>query len=422
MDLLEVEGLELVPLGEDGHGVRPVAGLEGALDDDEVRIGAGPKNIATDLLFADLGVVNVNLGPLGKEVTADGDRRGLAGVIGVLLEGESKDADVLAVNGIEEVTDDAAAEAGLLPVVDLDDALPVGGHLGKTEVLAEVGEVENVLLEAGAAVADGCLEELGTDAGVLANGAGYLVDIGSGRLAECGDGVDGGDALGKEGIGHELGKLGGPEIGGEDLLTGDPAGVDGGDFLDGVQSLGGLLAADEDAVGILEILDGGTLGQELGIREDLEGAVLGVGSEDGKHGLRGLHGNGALLDDDLWAHGLLGDHAGGGLDVLEIRGATGAYTVGLGRGADADEDDVGLTDGLADVCGEEEVPATGGLNNLLEPRLVDRKSITIPCGDALLVGIGDGDADIGALCRDHGHGGSADITGAETADGGRHIN
>lgn len=420
MDLLEVEILELVPLGKDGDGMGSVAGFHGTLDDEEVRVGSGAEDLGTNLFLPDLGIIDDDLGSFGEKVAADGDGGCLTGVVGVLLEGETKDADMLAVDGVEEVADDAAAESCLLPVVDLDHALPVGGDLGEAEVLAEVGEVQDVLLEAGTAVADGGLEELRSDAGVLADGAGDLVDVGTGGLAECGDGIDRGDALGEEGVGHELGKLGGPEVGGEDLLAGDPAGVNGDDFLDGSQPLGGLLSADEDAVGIVQILDGRSLGEELWIGEDLEGAVLGVGPEDGEHCLGGLHGNGALLDDDLGADGLLGDHAGCSLDVLQIGGASGTDSVGLGRGPDADEDDVGFADGLADVGGEEEVLPPGGFDNLLQAGLVNGKGVGIPSGDALLIGIADGDPDIGALGGDHGHGGTADITGAETADGGGH--
>ena len=420
VDLLEVEILELVPLGENGNGMGSITGFHGGLDDDEIGVGSGAEDLGADLLFPDLRIVDNDLGPFGEKVAADGDGGCLAGVVGVLLEGKSQNADVLAVDGVEEVADDAAAKACLLPVVDLHHALPVGGDLGKAEMLAEIGEVQDVFLEAGSTVADGGLEELRSDARVLADGAGDLVDIRPGGLAECGDGIDRGDALGEEGVGHELGELGGPEVGGEDLLAGDPAGVNGDDFLDGRQPLGGLLSADEDAVGIVQILDSRSFGEELWIGKDLEGAVLGVGPEDGEHGLGGLHRNGALLDDDLGANGLLGDHAGSSLDVLEIGGASGTDSIGLGRGADADEDDVGFADGLANVGGEEEVLPAGRFYDLLEAGLVNGKGVGVPGGDALLVGITDGDPYVGALGGDHGHGGTADITGAETADGGGH--
>ena len=89
VDFLEVEILELVPLGEDSHGMGSITSFYGALHHNEVGIGSRAKNIGTDLLFTDLRVVDVNLGSLGKEVAADGDGCSLAGVVGVLLEGET---------------------------------------------------------------------------------------------------------------------------------------------------------------------------------------------------------------------------------------------------------------------------------------------------------------------------------------------
>ena len=46
---------------------------------------------------------------------------------------------------------DARGEASLLPVVDSDHAAPERRHLGQSKTFAEVREVEDVLLETGAA-------------------------------------------------------------------------------------------------------------------------------------------------------------------------------------------------------------------------------------------------------------------------------
>src|SRR5690606_4005502 len=236
---------------------------------------------------------------------------------------------------------------------------PVGGDLGQAEAFAEIDEVEDVLLEAGAAEADGGLEELGADAGVLADGVGDLVNVGAGGLAEGGDGVDRGDALREEGVGDEFGELGGPEVGGDDALAGDPAGIDRGEGLDGGVALGGAFAADEHAVGVEQVGDGGALGEELGVGEDLADAAVAVGLDDLLDGLGGLYRDGGLFDDDLGGGGDLGDGPGHGLDVAQIGGAAGTDAVGFGGGVDRDEDDVGGGDGGLDVGGEEEVFPAG---------------------------------------------------------------
>ena len=117
------------------------------------------------------------------------------------------------------------------------------------------------------------------------------------------------------------------------------------------------------------------------------------------------------------AVGDLGNEAGGGLDVAEVRGAAGTDAVGLGGGADGDEDEIRGGDGTTDVGGEMEVAAAGGGDDFIEAGLIDREIVRVPGGDAFVVHIGDGDLDVRAFGGDHGHGGAADITGAEAADG-----
>ena len=226
---------------------------------------AGLDEILMDGFRLDLRIVNREVGALVEQVAADVDGGGFAGVVGVLLEGEAEDADALAVDGVEERADDFLDEAAFLPVVEMDHLAPVFGDVGQVEGLAEIDEVEDVLLETRAAEADGGLEELRADARVHADGAADFIDIGAGGFAEGGNRVDRGNPLGEEGVGDELGKLGRPEVGGEDALAGNPVGIDRDERLDGGVSFGRGFAADEDAVRAFEVLDGGAFREELGI-------------------------------------------------------------------------------------------------------------------------------------------------------------
>ena len=112
-----------------------------------------------DLRLLHLGVVDGDVSALVHQHLRDVDGGGLPGVAGVLLEGEPEDADLLAGDGVEEALDDPAGEAGPLVVVEEDDLGPVVGHLGQVEALADVDQVEDVLLEARATKADACLQE-----------------------------------------------------------------------------------------------------------------------------------------------------------------------------------------------------------------------------------------------------------------------
>jgi hypothetical protein len=63
-------------------------------------------------------------------------------------------------------------------------------------------------------------------------------------------------------------------------------------------------------------LDGGTLGQELGVREDVESdSVTGVGFEDDAHGFSGAARDGGFFNDDFGGGGDFGDSTGCRFDV-----------------------------------------------------------------------------------------------------------
>ena len=205
---------------------------------------------------------------------------------------------------------------------------------------------------------------------------GDLLDIGFGALTEGGDSIDGGDALGEEGVGDELGELRGPEVGGDDALTGDPVGVEVDDGLDGLLPGGGVVPADEDAIGGFEIADGGAFSEEFGVGEDFEADAVAVGVEDVLHGVGGADGEGGFFDDDLGGGGGAQDLAGGLLPILEVGGTTGALPEGFGGGVDGDEDDVCLVDVVVDVVGgEEEVAPAGNVDDFFETGFVDGEGV-----------------------------------------------
>ena len=246
-----------------------------------------------------------------------------------------------------------------------------------------------------------------------ADGVGHLGDVGLGLFAEGGDGVDGGDALGQEGVGRQLGQLAGPQVGGDDALAGHPLGIDVDDGLDGLLARGGLPPADQHPVGVLHVADGGALGQEFGVGDHVEKEALVVGVEDALHGLGGAHGQGAFFHDDFGRGGVLQDLAGRLFPVLQIGGFARALAKGLGGGVDADKDDVGLGDVAVDLGGEEEVLAPGAEDDLIQAGFVDGQSIGLPGGDLFGVDVDDDDAVLGAVLGDDGHGRAADVAGAD---------
>ncbi|KAG5461485.1 MAG: hypothetical protein BJ554DRAFT_6314 [Olpidium bornovanus] len=342
---LVVQLLELVPLGADNNGVSTLGSLVRvrsdvhlALDGALVRDDAGLGEVEDDLARLDLGIVDHNLSALLDERLADLDGGRLPGVPGVLLEGEAQHGDALGGDRREQAVDDAAHEAGLLVLVQQDDLVPVVGDLAQVELLGEVHEVEDVLLEARASEPDRGLEEAAPDAGVQAAGVGHLVDVRARRLADGRQGVDARDALGEEGPAwpsngerrqqeesgregvsgrpHQFRQLRRPQVHRDYALGGDPARIDVAEQLLRLQALGGLKAADQDAVREHQVPHRRAFGEELGVGQDVEAdAGVRVGFEDRAHRLRRAAGHGRLLHDDLGGPGDFGDPPGRGLHV-----------------------------------------------------------------------------------------------------------
>lgn len=266
---------ELVELGGDDDGSATLTGIVGvAVDGDVVALSNGTKEFLDLCLDNKRIAAGIENGHLTRSLLEEGldhlEGRGLTSVGGVLLEGKAKDGDLLANKGVVEALDDSVAETITSVLVHLDDLAPVLGDLWETHSLGKIDKVEDILLEAAATETDTSHQELVTNTGVDTNGAGDLVNISTSLLANSRDGVNAGNTLSKHGVGHKLGQLRGPNVGGQDTLTGDPGVVDLDESLGSPLSGGGRGGTDQNTVGVEEILDSSTGSQELGVGENLE--------------------------------------------------------------------------------------------------------------------------------------------------------
>lgn len=121
------------------------------------------------------------------------------------------------------------------------------------------------------------------------------------------------------------------------------------DFLHGLNGALGL-DADNDAIGLHEVLDGEAFAEKFWIADDVEFdlglAVAGDGFGDF---LTGLDGDGAFINDDFVTAHAGGNVAGDAFDESEVDGA-----VGLGRCGHTDKNDVGILDAFLGGSGERE--------------------------------------------------------------------
>ena len=78
----------------------------------------------------------------------------------------------------------------LLEVIHRDHAMPIVGDIRQTEVVAQIDEIQYVLLKTGPPKPDRGFEEFRADAAVGADRTSHFIDIGTSFFTEGGDRID----------------------------------------------------------------------------------------------------------------------------------------------------------------------------------------------------------------------------------------
>mmetsp|Transcript_114686 Transcript_114686/g.364506 ORF Transcript_114686/g.364506 Transcript_114686/m.364506 type:complete len:601 (-) Transcript_114686:1196-2998(-) len=348
--------LELVPLGQHDDRMGAIHRVPSRALENEaalVHLHVMVLELGHSILLMHLRIEHVHHGPVLHQHVAHGQRRGLPNISGVLLEGEAQHCDLLVGDRVEQARNDLATEALLLVLVHVNNLLPILGDSGQALRLTDVDQIQNVLLEARAAEADGRTQELGPNARVGSNGSGYLGNICSRLLAQERYRVDAAHSLCQHSVGDQFGQLRAPQVCRQDSLSGDPIRVDINQDARSGDAIVGCRSTDQDTIRHIQILHGCTLCEELRVRKDPKSMRALVCSQHSIQGLGGPHWHRGLLDDDLVAIGTLCDCAAHALDEPQVGCAACPDALDLRRGVNGGEDDVGLLDGTLYICGEE---------------------------------------------------------------------
>ena len=99
------------------------------------------------------------LSPLFQEIFGNADCRGFTRVVGVGLEGKSKNGQAFAGHGTEQFPHHRASNPVLLPAVELHHRFPVVRYIGEPEMPTEIDKVKDVFLEAAATETWTCLKK-----------------------------------------------------------------------------------------------------------------------------------------------------------------------------------------------------------------------------------------------------------------------
>mmetsp|Transcript_54691 Transcript_54691/g.132810 ORF Transcript_54691/g.132810 Transcript_54691/m.132810 type:complete len:249 (-) Transcript_54691:435-1181(-) len=216
VDAFVIQRFELVPFRQDTDRVRTLACLVRVRRRDDRIVeswGVVVVDIASvvhldpHILPCHLWVVDVDLSTLLEEVPDDEHGRSLTDVAGVLLEGITQDGDLLTGNGVEHGRHDLHRKTLLLEVVHGNDLTPVLGTFVKTVRLAQVDQVQDVLLETRTSKPDGGHQEPFADTVVHTDGTADFRDVCTGRLTQRRDGVNRRHTLCQEGVRDEFRQL-----------------------------------------------------------------------------------------------------------------------------------------------------------------------------------------------------------------------
>ena len=249
------------------------------------------------------------------------------------------------------------------------DALDLSEHADIDAVaLSHLDERAQVFGQTGAAEAQTRVEEMAADPGVEADAPGHGRHVDAEFLAQVGHHVDERDLGSEKAVGRLLDQFGGRDARGDDRAV-EVGLVE----VEQQRSRAVGIGADDDPVRLQEVADRRALAEEFRIAGDIELMLRsGQAPDRGVDPVSGPGGNGALLHDQLVAVQLLRDGTGDFLDLGEV-----GPSIGSGRGAHAEEDDIGRGHGVLGPCGEPE-PAgvqVGG-QQFLQARLMNgRRSV-----------------------------------------------
>ena len=192
----------------------------------------------------------------------DVERRRIAHVVAVRLEGGPEHGHALVGEGAAEGLASEVDSVGAAAQVDLVDLAQEHERLVSAEFTRTCHEGPDVLGQAAAAEAEPSREEAAADARVVADRLGELRDIGAGRLADLGHRVDEGDLRREEGVRGDLHEFGGREVGDEEgNALGDHRRIDLAEEVFGALAV----RSDDEAIRVERVLDCEALAQELGV-------------------------------------------------------------------------------------------------------------------------------------------------------------
>ena len=233
-------------------------------------------------------------------------------------------------------------------------------------LIRRLGEGQRILRKTGAAIAGARIQEFAPDPAIKANAAGDFLHIRAHCLAKVGHLVDESDLHRQEGVRRIFDQLGCAPAGEQDWrLIEEERAIQLAHHFAGALAIG----ADHNAVGDLEVLDGGAFAQEFRIGDHSKVSIRIGLTDDLLNLVARADRNSRLGHDDGEAVHQFGDFLGGGIDI----GKVGMAVAAPRRCPHRDEDRVGI--GNRVLCLRREAEAAGLdilRDEIVQAGLIDR--------------------------------------------------
>ena len=108
-------------------------------------------------------------------------------------------------DGVEQGIHNLLRKPPLLVLVHLYHLPPIGSDLGQVQTLAQVHQVQDILLETRTTETDGGLQESRADARIVADSVCDFFYVCTSGFTNSGEGIDGRDTLSEHGVRSQLG-------------------------------------------------------------------------------------------------------------------------------------------------------------------------------------------------------------------------
>ena len=172
-------------------------------------------------------------------------------------------------------------------------------------------------------------------------------------------------------------------------------------------AFGGFIAANQDSVGMQQILHGSPFGQKLRIGKNLELHPISGIVQNTFDGFGGTHRQGRFLDHDFVVFGNFGNLPGTQFNVFQVGGHSLSFAVGFGGRVHRNKNHLGFVYGFFNIGRKKQVSPPGFGNYFAQTRFINGNVVhvgIVPRSNSVRIQIDHRNLDVWTFLGNNGHG------------------